>query len=52
VPAGKSDLDFGRGAYVVLGFVKRTAALVPRMVFPQSAQAQGRPDLDWLFEPR
>lgn len=50
VPAGRSDLDFGRGAYVVLGFVKRTATLSPRMVFLSESAQQGRPDLDWLFE--
>ncbi len=49
LPAGKSDLDFGRGAYVVLGFVKRTETLVPRMVFTAGAPGD-RPDLDWLFE--
>jgi hypothetical protein len=52
VPAGRSDLDFGRGAYVVLGCVKRTETLVPRMVFSEVQQKQGRPDLDWLFEAR
>lgn len=52
VPAGRSDLDFGRGAYVVLGCVERTETLVPRMVFSEVQQKQGRPDLDWLFEAR
>jgi hypothetical protein len=50
VPAGRSDLDFGRGAYVVLGFIKRDAQPEPRMVFFSEAAARQRPDLDWLFE--
>ncbi len=45
LPPGRSNLDFGPGAYVVLGFVKGTAQPVPRMVF-----FGPRPDLDWLFE--
>ena len=50
LPKGKSDLDFGRGAYVVLGFIRRDAQPEPRMVFFSQAAAQQRPDLDWLFE--
>lgn len=49
VPAGRSDLDFGPGAYVVLGFLPRSAQPEPRMVFFGGA-AQARADLDWLFE--
>ncbi|HYW42085.1 MAG TPA: hypothetical protein VE959_04460 [Bryobacteraceae bacterium] len=49
LPKGKSELDFGRGAYVVLGFIRRDAQPEPRMVFWQ-ANARRRPDLDWLFE--
>jgi hypothetical protein len=50
LPAGKSDLDFGRGAYVVLGFIRRDAQPEPRMVFFSESDAKKRPDLDWLFE--
>ena len=50
LPAGKSGLDFGHGAYVVLGFIKRDAQPEPRMVFFSQAAASQRPDLDWLFE--
>jgi hypothetical protein len=50
LPKGRSELDFGRGAHVVLGFVRRDAQLRPRMVFFPPTAAQQRPDLDWLFE--
>jgi hypothetical protein len=50
LPAGRNDLDLGRGAYVVLGFVRQDAPLEPRMVFFAGTAAQSRPDLDWLFE--
>jgi hypothetical protein len=50
LPGGKNELDFGRGAYVVLGFIKKEAQPEPRMVFLSEADAKQRPDLDWLFE--
>ncbi len=50
LPAGRNELDFGRGAYVVLGFVKPEAQLESRMVFFSDAGGKQRPDLDWLFE--
>ena len=50
LPQGRSDLDFGRGAYVVLGFIRKQAQPEPRMVFFSQAEARQRPDLDWLFE--
>jgi hypothetical protein len=43
VPVGKSQLDFGRRAYVVLGFVKRDFQLEPRMVFFSQAGTTGGP---------
>ena len=46
LPAGRNDLDFGKGAYVVLGFVKQNTRLEPRMI----ASPGGRASLDWLFE--
>lgn len=49
LPEGRNQLDFGRGAYVVLGFIKRDAQPEPRMVF-FAGSATRRPDLDWLFE--
>ena len=50
LPKGKSDLDFGPGAYVILGVIQRDAQPEPRMVFLSQTSAQHRPDLDWLFE--
>lgn len=50
LPKGRNELDFGRGAYVVLGFIKKEAQPEPRMVFFSEADAKQRPDLDWLFE--
>ena len=47
LPAGRNELDLGRGAYVVLGFIPKDAQPEPRMVFFGSSI---RPDLDWLFE--
>lgn len=50
LPKGPNELDFGRGAYVVLGFIRRDVQPEPRMVFFSQADARQRPDLDWLFE--
>lgn len=48
LPAGKSTIDLGRGAYVVLGFVTPDADLAQRIHFFSSPR-DGRPNLDWLF---
>ena len=46
LPAGKNDLDLGKGAYVVLGFIPEDAHVVPHIT-----SAAGQPaNLDWLFE--
>lgn len=50
MPAGKNELDFGVGAFAVLGFIRRDAQVVPRMVFFSQTGANVRADLDWLFE--
>ena len=50
LPKGRNHLDFGRGAYVVLGFIEKEVQPEPRMVFFSQADAKQRPDLDWLFE--
>jgi len=50
LPKGKNELDFGRGAYVVLGFIRRDAQPEPRMVFFSESGAAKSPNLDWLFE--
>lgn len=48
LPAGKTTLDPGRGAYVVLGFVSPNTNLAQRIHFYASLR-DGRPNLDWLF---
>jgi hypothetical protein len=46
LPAGKNDLDLGKGAYVVLGFIPEEMHVVPHIT-----SAAGQPvNLDWLFE--
>lgn len=48
LPAGESELDMGKGAYVVLGFVPEDLHLAPHV---NEAQNAGGPEnLDWLFE--
>jgi hypothetical protein len=48
LPAGENDLDLGKGAYVVLGFVPEATKVTPHVSFdPESKQP---PNLDWLFE--
>jgi hypothetical protein len=48
LPAGESDLDLGKGAYVVLGFIPEDTHVTPHVTFdPNSKQP---PNLDWLFE--
>jgi hypothetical protein len=52
LPKGDNDLDFGKGAYVVLGFTKKDAEPEPRIVFAGNANISiSEPGgLDWLFE--
>ncbi|MFT4114419.1 hypothetical protein [Silvibacterium sp.] len=46
--AGENDLDLGKGAYVVLGFIPEETHVTPHIAFdPNSKQP---PNLDWLFE--
>ena len=48
LPAGENDLDLGKGAYVVLGFIPENTHVAPHVNFnPESKQP---PNLDWLFE--
>ncbi len=48
LPAGENDLDLGKGAYVVLGFIPEDTHVTPHESFdPESKQP---PNLDWLFE--
>lgn len=48
LPAGRNDLDLGKGAYVVLGFIPEDTHVTPHINF--SAAANQPPNLDWLFE--
>jgi hypothetical protein len=49
LPAGRNDLDLGKGAYVVVGFIPEDTHITPRMDF-SATNASGQPNLDWLFE--
>jgi hypothetical protein len=49
LPAGRNDLDLGKGAYVVVGFVPEDTHITPRMNF-SATNVNGQPNLDWLFE--
>ena len=48
LPAGESELDMGRGAYVVLGFVPEDLHIAPHV--NEAQNAGGGENLDWLFE--
>ncbi len=48
LPAGASELDLGKGAYVVLGFIPANYHVTPRVNL--AAAGSGEANLDWLFE--
>ena len=48
LPAGESELDMGRGAYVVLGFVREDLHMAPHV--NEAQNGSGPKNLDWLFE--
>jgi hypothetical protein len=48
LPAGENQIDLGKGAYVVLGFIPANLRVTPRVVF--HAGSKGPANLDWLFE--
>jgi hypothetical protein len=50
LPAGENELDLGKGAYVILGFIPADLHVAPHVNFAQGASANGPPNLDWLFE--
>jgi hypothetical protein len=50
LPAGENDLDLGKGAYVVLGFIPEDAHVVPHINFSTTGTDGKPPNLDWLFE--
>ncbi|MGB7135943.1 MAG: hypothetical protein WBD46_11685, partial [Acidobacteriaceae bacterium] len=48
LPAGRNELDLGKGDSVILGFVPEATTIIPTI---GSAPANGQtPNLDWLFE--
>jgi hypothetical protein len=48
LPAGENDLDLGKGAYVVFGFIPEGTHVTPHITFEPDSKAP--PNLDWLFE--
>jgi hypothetical protein len=50
LPAGRNDLDLGKGAYVVLGFIPEDTHVAPHIAFSTVGSGNQPPNLDWLFE--
>jgi hypothetical protein len=50
LPAGRNDLDLGKGAYVVVGFIPEDAHVSPHIDFSTTGANGQPPNLDWLFE--
>jgi len=50
LPAGANDLDLGKGAYVVVGFIPEDAHVRPHVNFNTTGANGAPPNLDWLFE--
>jgi hypothetical protein len=50
LPAGANDLDLGKGAYVVVGFIPEDAHVTPHVNFSTAGTNGEPPNLDWLFE--
>ncbi len=50
LPAGANDLDLGKGAYVVVGFIPEDAHVTPHVNFSTTGTNGAPPNLDWLFE--
>ena len=48
--AGASDLDLGKGAYVVVGFIPEDTHVTPHVNFSTTGTNGEPPNLDWLFE--
>jgi hypothetical protein len=48
LPAGRNDLDLGKGAYVVAGFIPEDTHITPHFSTPTNNGQS--PNLDWLFE--
>jgi len=50
LPAGENEIDLGKGAYVVLGFIPADLHVMPHVNFTSANAGGGPPNLDWLFE--
>ena len=50
LPAGVNDLDLGKGAYVVVGFIPEDTRVTPHVNFSTMGTNGEPPNLDWLFE--
>jgi hypothetical protein len=50
LPAGANDLDLGKGAYVVVGFIPEDTHVTPHVNFSTTGTNGQLPNLDWLFE--
>lgn len=50
LPAGANDLDLGKGAYVVLGFIPEDLHVAPHVNFAQAGDGSEAVNLDWFFE--
>jgi len=50
LPAGANDLDLGKGAYVVVGFIPEDTHVTPHVNFSTTGTNGQPPNLDWLFE--
>lgn len=48
LPAGRNQVDFGKGGFVILGFVKPGSGVEAGLQSRRSSRSRG--DLDWLFE--
>lgn len=48
LPAGSNQIDLGKGAYVILGFIPANYHVTPHINF--SANSTTAANLDWLFE--
>lgn len=47
---GRNDLDLGKGAYIVLGFIPEDTHVTPHISFSTTGTDGHLPNLDWLFE--
>jgi hypothetical protein len=50
LPAGANELDLGKGAYVVLGFIPEDLHVATHVNLAQASEDGGAANLDWFFE--